>query len=579
MKDYIRLAPPLCIPSKIFFRFSARRMQELRNVQTFLSVRPPPNFGTITSVIMHLIRYVCHSPIAHAGYLCDALMALQFGPLSERFGFFFLHGLDLSTRTLEEITEADEAECLVAMSRDKIRPIGITYPAMENSEPTSEFPIGHAPTWKELVIAVEREPESILKDWVWDPEWASDSNASSLFIKFTQQIWVTVHKDQLIVGRTTARPLPTTLEDAMSVWTRHSLQGILISCHFITCNSGLEGRFTGKHHPSFSDLSKTFFPESSDDINANGAWYQFLQLGYLKDYYAILQDLSDDDAKALQDELQSIFSHLQCLPKVSSILAKSSAKLWTRSKNGMEIITNPIFYKIEQIGKATRAPSTRTGKTKSTKASIERALAQMTGNALVLDAAVEGRKARQALKARRKRMSTARLSKRKPPVCKANPAATPKSKPNRRHIHHTDTDSSSHHTSKSRSTSQPKPHIPTPEVPTPSFWATTDHNPAHSLKLSRTISPLQLTSISPVEDSGDIEGDEVDIEYTKDDDDYQYANDDGTVGEENDQYADDEGTEGEDDGTDGWMLDGNGMDEDEEELSSDPEGEGGMRRI
>jgi hypothetical protein len=165
------------------------------------------------------------------------------------------------------------------------------------------------------------------------------------------------------------------------------------------------------------DLVVQFFPLSPDDINPKSTWSQFLQLGYLKEYYELIDDFSEEAVEALRDELMGIFGRLQCLPKVTSVSAKSAGKLWMRSRNGMQILTNPIFYKIEQVGKATRAtPTELTGGTKATKAAIERSLSQMTGHTAVLDVIDEGRKARKAVKARRERMFDTRKNKRKPPV-------------------------------------------------------------------------------------------------------------------------------------------------------------------
>jgi hypothetical protein len=432
MHDYLVSEPFICVKSDTFFRFTQRRMLELRNVQMHLSVRPPLNFGTITSLLMHLIRYVCHSPIPKAGYLRDALVDVQFGPVCERFGMFFLHGLDLEGYIVDCIVEEDSPECLVAMSRDQRKPKKISLPAVENSEPTEQFPIGHAPTWKELAMAVQRDPRSMLRAWVWDPDWESNSDASRLFIHFTEQFWVTVHQQQLVSGRTTSRPKPKTLEEAMAVWTRPHLQQTLNSCDFIARNSGLEGRFTGKRHPGFVDLLVLFFPLEPDDINPKSAWYQFFQFGYLKEYYDIVGDLSEDGLQDFRQKLMEIFGALQCLPKVTAVSAKSAGKLWTRSRNGMEILTNPIFYKIEQIGKATRSLTQidRSVRTKATKAAIQKSLSHMTGNIPDVNPLKEGKKQRMAVKARRERMGTARKNKRKPPVRKPKERYPTLSRPN-----------------------------------------------------------------------------------------------------------------------------------------------------
>src|ERR1700728_3314532 len=105
--------PILAVKTEVYFKFQIRRMKELQNVQTHLSKYRPANYGTMTAVLMHMIRHIPHSPVAQTGYLRDALRDLRFHEVMDRFGTFFLHDLDLEHATLFEI-EQDSNECLLA---------------------------------------------------------------------------------------------------------------------------------------------------------------------------------------------------------------------------------------------------------------------------------------------------------------------------------------------------------------------------------------------------------------------------------------------------------------------------------
>ena len=74
METYLEKAKPiLAVKSKIYFKFQIRRMKELQNAQNHLSQYRPSNYGTITAVLVHMLRQIPHSPVAKTGYLSDAL--------------------------------------------------------------------------------------------------------------------------------------------------------------------------------------------------------------------------------------------------------------------------------------------------------------------------------------------------------------------------------------------------------------------------------------------------------------------------------------------------------------------------
>src|SRR5580698_7334499 len=186
MKNYLKAKPFIYVKSKIFFEFQARRMEELRNVQKLLYRNQDKNYGTITTVLMHLIRHVSHSPIAMAPYLRDALCDLRFNESMATFGMFFLQDLDLDNCVMPGIEEEDSQQCRRDMTgkahTKKSRPT-----RNMNTEPDSQFPIGNAPSWAEIIDVLYHEPMKLLRTWVWDEDWDTDKVAGDLFIKFTRQ--------------------------------------------------------------------------------------------------------------------------------------------------------------------------------------------------------------------------------------------------------------------------------------------------------------------------------------------------------------------------------------------------------
>jgi len=116
-------------------------MKELRNVQMHMAKYRPENYGTITSVLMHMTRHIATRPSQHwLPQGCPAGASLLHG--DEEFGTFFLHEMDLEHATVLQINEQDSEECLLAMSRFQIlsknkeaRPVEVAI--MADQEPRS----------------------------------------------------------------------------------------------------------------------------------------------------------------------------------------------------------------------------------------------------------------------------------------------------------------------------------------------------------------------------------------------------------------------------------------------------------
>ena len=66
--DFLATEPILWLPSKVWFKYLAARVEELEMLQRRLQQIHPPNYGVLTSLVCYLIREVTSTqliPPAH----------------------------------------------------------------------------------------------------------------------------------------------------------------------------------------------------------------------------------------------------------------------------------------------------------------------------------------------------------------------------------------------------------------------------------------------------------------------------------------------------------------------------------
>lgn len=327
---------------------------ELKLFQIKLSKIRPPNYGILTSLIMHLMRYIVITPINKLSYLNAALIDVQFGPCIERFGMFFLHDIDLDNGVILPCLEDEDDEEVkkVMKVEQKRKRKARAAPRIVNSEPSATYPYGDAPSWATIAQAVQEAPEVIMKTWVWDPEWDCYHHASNLFIQMTVNLWLTVADKQL----NGSAPRPTTLEDAMATWTITAVQSTLINSVFIPSNHGLKGCRTGRKQPSFSSLVDILFPPPDSRFNPKSTWLPFVEKGYINEYHQIFPNLSSHQRDRFKSNMADLLSEIQCFPPIVRCGegSRQVGRIWKTSNGFVEIITNPLFYKVAQIGKPER---------------------------------------------------------------------------------------------------------------------------------------------------------------------------------------------------------------------------------
>ena len=418
MTAYLEHANPiLAVKSEVYFGFQMRRMKEIQNVQNLLAKYRPPNYGTATALLMHMLRNIPHSPLPQTTYLRDALRELRYEKVMDRFGTFFLHDLDLEHAVLGQVVEEDSNKCLLAMSRlishKKIKDKLLADKAMVvDEEPTEQFPIGNAPSWEQIASTMASNPKLLMSEWAWDERWDTRSTANRLFVQFTTDYFLTLSQDVL---RNSNPPKPKDLKGAMELWTLRSLMTLLIDVSFKPSNHGLLGDVPGRRNTGFKDMVDLFFPSAECNIRKDSVWHPFLTKGYIREFHETIYPMAEEDVASLMQRLRRIFGRIQCLPNAVACTQKACGRLWEQFDGGVRMLTNPIFYKIEKVGKAKRKATTRGKQIKASRAIIEARLDEEHRQIPFDEGRLKARQVKKARKRETKRRSGKKNNYRKPP--------------------------------------------------------------------------------------------------------------------------------------------------------------------
>ncbi|KAF7968838.1 hypothetical protein HWV62_29196 [Athelia sp. TMB] len=346
MKAYISAEPAICVPSKVLFEFQRRRLLDLQEVQRQMARLRPSNYGTVTTLLMHLIRSVCHAPPVMLPHLKRTLQDLKYDLVCQRFGMFFIHGLKLEAGVIEGIYHTDDDLCLKYYGIEKKKyqkKIGKHIRAPLN--PTVDaalYPLGMKPSWQAWKAGMMSDALGLVRMFTYDEAWGDtiEEDASGLFKRFSSEYMITL-KEEALRERP---PVIETLKDAMEVWTVKGMRKIVVSSGFQPNNHGLVGSFQGARHLGFRDQMSFFFPASDPELSKS-AYIPFIKYGYLKFYHQV-QQLSEEKSAAVERGLQEIFQRLQILPVVNA-----GKLLWKSSKEqGILFWVNSKYFKLEEIG-------------------------------------------------------------------------------------------------------------------------------------------------------------------------------------------------------------------------------------
>jgi hypothetical protein len=346
---YFESEPILWIPSEIFCRFLSRRIHELEAIQLRLYKSPPPNYGLLTSIIVHLMRNVSFSVSSKRSYLTEALCDLNYESTIHRFGMFFLHDLDITQGQLHPVMQRDNGDVDKAMGLHKkgkkratrtMAAILTHHPDL----PNDSFPLGEAPTWSDLQSCLKHDPIKLIKPWVWNSAWDKDADTSELFNGFTNDVWLAL--DHKVLSKPLSRT--RTLKDSMELWSVASIKTNFLDVSFIPNGQGISKK--KKSCWSFRDLASKYFPDPTVPLAPKSAWSGFREHGYLKRYQELKDRLTPARFKHLQNNLKLLFDNIQCLPSHG----KPGGRIWKSRLGTVEILTNPKHYKLKSIGNTPR---------------------------------------------------------------------------------------------------------------------------------------------------------------------------------------------------------------------------------
>ncbi|RPD71541.1 hypothetical protein L226DRAFT_547241 [Lentinus tigrinus ALCF2SS1-7] len=340
-RDFLDSNPVLWIPTKLWFDFCAWRVEELQSLQIHLSRLLPPNYGIITSLLCYMLQHVTNTPQIIFPHVRHSLALLAAQQIINRFGALFLHTLDLTNLhvipEIEEVDDDDVRRCLGYAKRVRARKR--RHPHQVNLDPSLAYPLGPSPSWSELVQCIEGRPETIMKEWSFDPFVDVNPTATKLFVAFTQHIWHLLRPSWLCPR---VRIWPKTIEEAMEMWSISGLNDRILRISFTACNAGLRGSIVAQREPSFQDRVALYFPPPGRAPPKGSQWYILQQQPcYIALYHSALSSLDDAGRDDLHSALSYMFTRIQCLPASSAPTGDSYGWVWKKEGDAIIIVTNP----------------------------------------------------------------------------------------------------------------------------------------------------------------------------------------------------------------------------------------------
>lgn len=349
----------LWLPTSIACSFQAHRIGAGLSALSRLSKLQSPIKLTLATLLSYMMRAVDTNPIVKELYIRHALMDLNFHGIVGRFGMFFLHDLNWNASSGESLLPEIENDTQAMLASIKAT---VTGPQLYRHSPTldltdeedlNDYPLGRNPTWAAIKRCLLNRPLILLKAWHALHHLQHHTQVGGIFVMFTNQFWLYIHKDQLVKDY-----LPvSTLEEAMAIWKVQNIQSFLQRVDFIPCNAGLPGSRPGVQDMPFRDRRHIFFPPSGSKNHPESKWNGFLRSnGYLARYHQLLEVIkeSGDDAQSLQnavdEDLAVIFGHLQCLPLSRPSSKSSPGVLWTQINGRAQLTVNPVYFKIKGVG-------------------------------------------------------------------------------------------------------------------------------------------------------------------------------------------------------------------------------------
>lgn len=364
IEDFESSGPFIWLHSETWFEFIWRRLSSLLQCQMKLyrdhhNPQIRTNYGVMSALFALLMQLALFTPPFIRPQVKDSLTSLNFAPLANRFGMFFLHDLDMSKNPcLPEVAEEDDFNLLGALglgpkrSRQTVLQDQLWRGDQNNEE---AYPLGMNLTWKELQVALLETPGVIMRQWSWPGDLdeflhpvqkSVEDLATKLFKLFTAQIWAVLHASHK-VSDGSLRKTPHSLQDAIAFWSLDSLHAQLQSYLVIPCNCPVRGQGPGRRVPSFEERVSLYFVEAGQDLQNH--WAPLARNpGYIEKYRAEKNKLEDQDLKEQLDlALGKMLSYCQCLPNSK---LDNSGGIWEVKQGKVILLSNPHYYRLRTVG-------------------------------------------------------------------------------------------------------------------------------------------------------------------------------------------------------------------------------------
>lgn len=245
MKGFQETKPVLWLPSKLWFPFLAQRLEILNKTHERIYRFQPQNYGVMSGLFAYLMQSVMFTLPKVNTYVQEALAALEYKRNCDRFGMFFLDKLDVTNPAfIDGIVERDDASVkrILGPLISRVRVLIATRAEAEDD--LMRYPIGETPTWPQIRQSLERDPTVLIRQWEGLPlelekyrtsgKDSTEAKAAEIFIKFTRQMWMSLHESWRIDPKTEREP--KMLEAALFCWGVDSvLQHNTVISQFLGC--------------------------------------------------------------------------------------------------------------------------------------------------------------------------------------------------------------------------------------------------------------------------------------------------------------------------------------------------------
>ncbi|KIJ32551.1 hypothetical protein M422DRAFT_265566 [Sphaerobolus stellatus SS14] len=154
MAAYVNAETVIWIPSRIYFDFWIRHIQELKFLQTRVAKQRPSNACNLTLLNMYLIKSIVTNPCEDS-FTRFVLQDLNFQPSSQRFG------LPRHTLAVHQMEQDDDSVIQHVTSTNGKRK-QCQKDIEEDPRRTEEYPFGTHPSWHEITDILNTNPTLIV---------------------------------------------------------------------------------------------------------------------------------------------------------------------------------------------------------------------------------------------------------------------------------------------------------------------------------------------------------------------------------------------------------------------------------